>query len=159
MRSLLGSMEGLEGMWSRFSLSKEEEVGVEVSKQTEKEIHRLAGRFFTKRVLNVEAVGCMFKPLGKLIGEVKICDLGDNILVFYFEDGLDLERVLTLEPWTYDKHMVVFERVAEIEAIPTMEFNKATFWIQIHNVPEKSLLKAQLKQWATPLERLSRLLI
>ena len=57
MRSLLGSMEGLEGMWSCFSLSEEEENGAEVSKQTEKEIHRLAGRFFTKRVLNVEAVG------------------------------------------------------------------------------------------------------
>ncbi|KAK9994370.1 hypothetical protein SO802_024073 [Lithocarpus litseifolius] len=132
-------MEGLEGMWSRFSLSEEEEVGAEVSKQNEKEIHRLAGRFFTKRVLNVEAVGCMFKPLWKLIGELKIRDLGDNILVFDFEDGLDLERVLTLEPWTYDKHMVAFERAAEIEAIPMLDFNKATLWVQIHNVPEKSL--------------------
>ena len=159
MRSLLGSMEGLEGMWSPFSLSEKEEGGAEVSKQTEKEIHRLAGRCFIKRVLNVEAVGRTFKPLWKLIGEVKIRDLGDNILVFDFEDGLDLEQVLNLEPWTYDKHMVVFERVAEIEAIPTMEFNKATFWIQIHNVLEKSLLKAQLKQWATPLERLWRLRI
>ena len=122
-------MEGLEGMWSRFSLSEEEEGGAEVSKQTEKEIHRLVGRFFTKRVLNVEAVGRTFKPLWKLIGEVKIRDLGDNILVFDFEDGLGLERVLTLEPWTYDKHMVVSKRAAEIEAIPTMEFNKAMFWI------------------------------
>ena len=135
MRSLLGSMEGLEGMWSRFSLSEEEEGGAEVSKQTEKEIQRLVGRW----VLNVEAVGHTFKPLWKLIEEVKICDLGDNILVFDFEDGLDLERVLTLEPWMYDKHMVVFKCAAEIETIPTMEFNKATFWIQIHNVPEKSL--------------------
>ena len=115
-------------MWSRFSLS-EEEGDAEVSKQAEKEIHRLAGRFFTKRVLNVEAVGRTFKPLWKLIGEVKIRDLGDNILVFDFEDGLGLERVLTLEPWTYDKHMVVSKRAAEIEAIPTMEFNKAMFWI------------------------------
>ena len=57
MRSLLGSMEGLEGMWSRFSLSDEEEGGAEVSKQTKKEIHRLVSCFFTKRVLNVEAVG------------------------------------------------------------------------------------------------------
>ena len=35
--------------------------------------------------------------------------------------------------------MVVFKRAAEIKAIPTMEFSKAMFWIQIHNVPEKSL--------------------
>ena len=100
-------------MWSRFSLSEEEEGGAEVSKQTEKEIHRLVGRFFTKRVLNVEAVGRTFKPLWKLIEEVKIRNLRDNILVFDFEDGLDLERVLTLEPWMYDKHMVVFKCATE----------------------------------------------
>ncbi|KAK9992304.1 hypothetical protein SO802_027289 [Lithocarpus litseifolius] len=129
-------------MWSRFSLSEEEEFGAEVSKQNDKEIHRLAGRFFTKRVMNMEAIGRTFKPLRKLIGELKIRDLGDNILVFDFEDGLDLERVLDLEPWMYDKHMVVFERATEIEAIPMLEFNKATFSVQIHNVPEKSLTQA-----------------
>ena len=89
----------------------------------------MAGHFFTKWVLNVEAVGRTFKPLWKLIGELKIRDLGDNILFFDFEDGLDLERVLTMEPWTYGKHMVVFERAAEIEAIPMLDFNKAMFWV------------------------------
>jgi len=78
-------------MWSHFNLSEEEEVGTEVSKQNEKEIHRLASRFFIKQVLNLEAMGRTFKPLWKLIGELKIRDLGDNILVFYFENGLDLE--------------------------------------------------------------------
>ena len=56
----------------------------------------------------MEAVGRMFKPLWKLKGELKIRDLGDSILVFDFEEGLNLERVLELEPWMYDKHMVVF---------------------------------------------------
>ena len=87
-------MDGMENMWSRFSLNEEEECGAEVSKDDVKEINRLAGRFFTKRVLNVEAVGCTFKPLWKLKGEVKIRDLRDNILVFEFEERLDLERVL-----------------------------------------------------------------
>lgn len=102
-------------LWSRFSLTEKEEVGAEVSKQNDKEIHKLAGRFFTKWVLNVEAVGRTFKPLWKLIGELKIRDLGDNILFFDFEDGLDLERVLTMESWTYDKHMVVFERLLRLK--------------------------------------------
>jgi len=35
--------------------------------------------------------------------------------------------------------MVVFERATEIEAIPMLDFNKAMFWVQIHNVPKKSL--------------------
>ena len=92
-----------------------------------KEINKLAGRFFTKRVLNVEAVGRTFKPLWKLKGEEKIRDLGDNILVFDFEEGLDMERVLELEPWLYDKHMVAFEWVSEIENVPLLEFGKVTF--------------------------------
>ena len=90
-------------------------------------------------------MGCTFKPLWKLIEELKIRDLGDNILVFDFEDGLDLERVLTLELWTYDKHKVVFEHAAKIEAIPMLDFNKAMFLVQIHNVPEKSLTQGTAK--------------
>ena len=135
-------MDGMENMWSRFSLNEEEECGAEVSKDDVKEINRLAGRFFTKRVLNVEAVGCTFKPLWKLKGEVKIRDLRDNILVFEFEERLDLERVLELEPWSYDKHMVAFERVSDIETVPLLEFSRVTFWVQIHNVPESSLTQS-----------------
>lgn len=50
----------------------------------------------------MEVVGHTFKPLWKLKGEIKIRDLGDSILVFDFLKGLDLKRVLELEPWTYD---------------------------------------------------------
>ena len=107
-----------------------------------KEINRLAGRFFTKRVLNVEAVGRTFEPLWKLKGEVKIYDLGDNILVFEFEERLNLERLLELEPWSYDKHMVAFEWVSEIETVPLLEFSRVTFWVQIHNVPKRSLTQS-----------------
>ena len=65
-----------------------------VSNQEAMEVHRLAGKFFTKRVLNVEAVACTFKPLWKPMGELKIRDSGENVLVFEFDDIMDLERVL-----------------------------------------------------------------
>ena len=38
------------------------------------------------------------------MGELKIQDIGDNILLFEFEDNLDLKWVLEYEPWTFDKH-------------------------------------------------------
>lgn len=56
----------------------------------------------------MEAVTCTFKPLWKLSGELKIQDVGENILLFEFEDNLDLERVLEFEPWSYDKSLVIF---------------------------------------------------
>nr|POE53751.1 hypothetical protein CFP56_23291 [Quercus suber] len=42
-------MAGLEEMWARFSLSEEEDRGAEVCGQEESIVHRLAGKFLTKR--------------------------------------------------------------------------------------------------------------
>ena len=83
-------MAGLENLWSRFSLDDEEEHGAKVPKLVEEVVHKLAGWFFTKRTLNVESVARTFKPLWKPTGELKLRDLGDNILLFEFSDALDL---------------------------------------------------------------------
>ena len=130
-----GLMAGLDEMWAKFTLSEEEERGAEVSQQRALNVHRLAGKFLTKRVLNVDAVARTFKPLWKPIGELKIRDVGDNILLFEFEDNLDLERVLEFEPWSYDKHLVVFQKAIDAELTPLLDFSFTTFWMQIHNIP------------------------
>ena len=132
-------MAALDEMWARFSLTEEEEGGAEVPKDVEESTHRLAGRFYTKRVLNVDAVARTFKPLWRTVGELKIRDIGEHILLFEFEDVLDLERVMEFEPWSYDKHLVAFERVIDIESVPFLEFSRATFWVQLHNISERKL--------------------
>ena len=63
-------MAGLENLWSHFSLDNEEEYGAEVPKPVEEVVHRLAGRFFTKRTLNVESVARTFKPLWNPTGRM-----------------------------------------------------------------------------------------
>ena len=100
-------MAGLDELWSRFSLTEDEERGADVPRQKAVTIHRLAGHFLTKRVLNVDAVARTFKPLWKPSGELKIRDVGEHTLLFEFEDNLDLERVLEYEPWSYDKSLVI----------------------------------------------------
>lgn len=87
----------------------------------------------------MEVVTCTFKPLWKPSGELKIQDVGENILLFEFEDNLDLERVLEFEPWSYDKSLVIFQREFNVESVPTLDFSHITFWLQIHNVPERLL--------------------
>ena len=99
----------------------------------------MAGKFFTKRTLNIDAVACTFKLLWKPASELKIRDIEESILLFEFEDVLNLERVLEYEPWSFDKSLVVFKKAFDVESIPFLEFDRVTFWVQIHNVPEKSL--------------------
>ena len=133
------TMATLDDLWARFTLSEEEVQGADVPSSKEVSVHRLAGKFLTKRIVNAEAVARTFKPLWKPNGGLKIRDMGRNVLVFEFDDALDLERVLEFEPWSYDKSLVIFQKTESVESAPSLEFSVISFWVQLHNVPETSL--------------------
>lgn len=59
--------------------------------------------------MDVDAIARTSKPLWRAIGELKIQDIGENIMLFGFEDLLDLEWVLEFEPSSYDKNLVAFQ--------------------------------------------------
>jgi len=135
--NFLGVMSNIEDLWSRFSLTEEVEQGADVPRKKEASIVHLAVKFFTKRVVNSEAVGRTFKPLWKPIGEMKIRDIGGKILLFEFDDAMDLERVLEFEPWSYDKSLVIFQQAVDMESVLLLAFDSVTFWVQLHNVPDQ----------------------
>lgn len=132
-------MANIENFWARFSITEEEEQGADVPKQGELCLYRLVAKFFTKRVVNTEAVARTFKPLWKPSGELKIRDIGGNLLLFEFEDSMDLERVLEFEPWSYDKSLVVFQCAIDVESAPLLDFALINFWVQLHNIPTTRL--------------------
>lgn len=61
--------------------------------------------------------------------------MGENRFFFEFNNEYDLERVLEHEPWTYDKHLVIMERVVDNVPISAIPFRFVSFWIQIQNLP------------------------
>ena len=63
-----------------------------------------------------------------------------TISQFFFFYMMDLERVLEFEPWSCDKSRVVFQRVMDVESIPSLAFDSATFWVQLYNVPKQCLI-------------------
>lgn len=60
-------------------MTEDEERGPDVPRKNEVVIHQLAGRFFTKRVVNAEAVACYLQT-SMTISELKIRDVGG---IFY----------------------------------------------------------------------------
>ena len=90
-------------------------------------------------MINVEVVTRTFKLLWRMERGFSAQDMGNNILLFEFEDEADLERVLFSKQWSYDKHLVAFRRLVEDVEIEKVVFDQTTFWVQIHNLPVLSL--------------------
>jgi hypothetical protein len=134
-----GGMEEIDSLWKRLSLNEIEGDKFNLGSSTQTVSYSLAAKFYTRRILNVEAVTRTFKPLWRTERGFSAKDMGDNILLFEFEDEADMERVLFAEPWSYDKYLVAFCRVVEDVEIENVVFDRVTFWVQIHNLPMLSL--------------------
>ena len=95
----------------------------------------LIARFFTRRALNVEAIGKTLKPLWRARKEFKIREARDHVLLFAFELETDAERVLAFEPSSFDKHLVLFQHYDASVPARNLRFTKMKFWVQLHGLP------------------------
>lgn len=87
-------MEGFENLWEKFSLTTLKESGFDLNPLTKPDGGMLLGRFLTRKVVNVESAARTFRPLWRSVKGFNIRDLGNNRMVFYFQDHVDIERVL-----------------------------------------------------------------
>ena len=99
----------------------------------------LVGKFMTRRAFSIEVVGRTLKLLWKTRNGFKIRDVGNHVLFFVFDDENEAERVLATEPWTYDKHLIIFSHYDGSCPIQNIRFHIVKFWVQIHGLPVNKL--------------------
>ena len=130
-------MEEVLKDWKKLALTNTEDVKLNLkkSKHSISREYVLAAKFMTRRALNIEVVGRTFKPLWRARKDFKIREAGDHILLFVFELETDAERVLATEPWSFDKHVVIFQRYDFAIPAKQLRFIKLTFWVQMHGLP------------------------
>ena len=129
-------MEDVLNDWKRFSLLEEEtnKVTLDEENPENKEVI-LAAKFLTRRALNIEAVGRTLKPLWKTRNGFEIRDVGNHILLFVFDNENEAERILVIEPWTYDKHLILLTCYDDSSPIRSIRFHTVKFWVQLHGLP------------------------
>ncbi|KAK9991715.1 hypothetical protein SO802_026700 [Lithocarpus litseifolius] len=86
-------MEDLTCSWQKLSLSNKEGVNVDLSEN--RKVHGFA---------------LATKPLWRTKGSFQASDAKQNYMVFTFDVEEDVEKVLMGEPWSFDRHLVVFQR-------------------------------------------------
>ena len=103
---------------------------VELSKES-----IVATKFLTPRYLVMEAVVRTFKQLWRTTNGFKIRNMGNHVVLFIFDNMSEEERIIENQPWNFDKHLVVMEKFEESSKLNELTFDKAWFWVQVHDIP------------------------
>lgn len=120
-------------------MTEKEGDKLDLKKKKKDQSFVLADKFFTRRSLNIEAVAKTFRPLWRTRDNFEVSDAGNNCLLFAFQSGEDIEKVLMREPRSFDRHIEVFQRYKTSTSIEELKFDRVWFWIQIHNLPYSHL--------------------
>ena len=108
-------MEAITKEWSRLSLFEKR-------------------RSLTKCALSVKVVIRTFKLLWRSRNGFKVKSVGDHIILFSFDNKLEIDKILQNEPWSFNKHLVVVQYYEKDVLIRELKFERANFLVQVHNL-------------------------
>uniref|UniRef100_A0A7N2LMQ7 DUF4283 domain-containing protein n=1 Tax=Quercus lobata TaxID=97700 RepID=A0A7N2LMQ7_QUELO len=121
-------------MWETFSLSESEGSKYRVCESGVEGPYLLAAWFFMGRVLSMEAIARTFKLLWYIKKGFEVKDMGNHCVLFVFMEESDVEKVLMGKPWSFDKYLVALKRVMRPIEVKGLNFDKASFWVQVHDL-------------------------
>lgn len=95
----------------------------------------LIGKLWTGRSFNTYGLMDTMKRLCNPAKGVTCRELGQNMISFQFQSKKDMNRVLSMEPWHFNKQVLVLKPIMAETQPGEMEFNTVRFWIRIYDLP------------------------
>ena len=83
----------------------------------------------------MEAIARTFKLIWHTKKGFEVWDIGDHRVLFVFTEDSDVDKVLAGEPWFFNKNLVALKRVGSHTKVKSLVFDRACFWLQVHNLP------------------------
>ena len=128
-------MEEITDGCARLKLSVREEVEVAIQAPLTEDGPVLIGKFCTKRRINMESMVRVMRSVWRAEHSFEASDLGENKVMFLFQSKDDMEKVLLLSPWSFDKYLLLLHKLVRGAAVKDVKFDRSPFWIQIHGLP------------------------
>jgi hypothetical protein len=87
-----------------------------------------------RRIQN-EAFKSLMTKLWKTMGDVAFKELHDNLWLLEFSNMAYKRRIMEGRPWLFNRSILVLKEL-DVNIPPMhMDFSKALFWVQVHDMP------------------------
>jgi hypothetical protein len=132
--------EDLPKMWENLTLTEDEDVEaviklVELKKGENRGKACIIRKLLADRLVSKEALKTGMIQWWRMQGNLDFKVLGDNLFLVEFDKIRDKERVLEGRPWVFEGSLFLTEDFVGISQPTDYPFDKATFWVQITNLP------------------------
>ena len=61
--------------------------------------------------------------------------MGNNTMLFVFNNKAEADKVIFSKPWSFDKHLIIKQSYDKCKALMELTFDRTTFWVQVHGIP------------------------
>lgn len=95
----------------------------------------LFGRLLADRQQNLRAFKSTLKATWKMGSDLRIVEVGNNILQFKFSSMCQLEWVEKSGPWNFDNNLLLLCRWRRGLSTANITFSHSSFWVQIWGLP------------------------
>ncbi|MBA0575294.1 hypothetical protein Golob_027975 [Gossypium lobatum] len=110
----------------------------------------LVGRVLTDSVVNFPSIRNTLADLWHPLRGVSITKLENKRILFRFYSEIDLKRILDGMPWFFNRHLIIFHKLAGGEDPNSIPLWLTAFWVQVHNLPIGATSEGTARQLATP---------
>ena len=133
-------VDDLSWMWGSFSLLEVEGSEMEVCKQAwEEGANRgktcLVGKLIADHLVSKEVIRTTLLHGWKSSGTPAFKVLGDILFLVDFVNERDKIRVLEGMPWAFEGNLFVVKDYDGLAPPSKYPFDKAVFWVRMHNLP------------------------
>lgn len=122
-------MEEIAKRREKLKLTEHEAEQVVLEEEEVNEGWVLAGKFLSKRRINLEAVVKALKLIWKTKENFVVQDTRDNTTLFLFQKEEDMNRVLWASLWSFDKYLLFLHKLGKGDSISTISFDRSSFWL------------------------------
>ncbi|XP_024629915.1 uncharacterized protein [Medicago truncatula] len=97
----------------------------------------LVGKLWIETPYNTRAFKQTILQAWRARNPVEIQDLNKNLFLFKFTSKREADLVCNNGPWSFDRNILVLNRISGTEQPSELAMNRSSFWVKVYDLPLK----------------------